>query len=70
LFEGRKPNFHISAEVAIATGEKSDYLKQKGINDSYCQKMVIDYLIKFGEGKREDFESLLLDKLPNVLDIT
>lgn len=70
LIEGRKPNFHISAEVAIATGEKSDYLKQRGIDDNYCQKMIINYLEKFGEGKREDFESLLLDKLPDVLDIT
>ncbi len=69
LIEGRKPNFHISAEVAIATGEKSDYLKQRGIDDNYCQKMILNYLEKFGEGKREDFESLLLDKLPDVLDI-
>jgi ATP-dependent DNA helicase RecG len=69
LIEGRKPNFHISAEVAIATGEKSDYLKQRGIDDGYCQKMILKYLEKFGEGKREDFESLLLDKLPDVLDI-
>jgi ATP-dependent DNA helicase RecG len=69
LIEGRKPNFHISAEVAIATGEKSDYLKQRGIDDGYCQKMILNYLEKFGEGKREDFESLLLDKLPDVLDI-
>ena len=69
LIEGRKPNFHISAEVAIATGEKSDYLKQRGIDDGYCQKMILNYLEMFGEGKREDFESLLLDKLPDVLDI-
>lgn len=69
LIEGRKPNFHISAAVAIATGEKSDYIKQRGIDDDYCQKMILDYLKKFGEGKREDFESLLLAKLPDVLDI-
>jgi ATP-dependent DNA helicase RecG len=31
--------------------------------------MILNYLEKFGEGKREDFESLLLDKLPDVLDI-
>ena len=39
-----------------------------GIDDNYCQKIIIDYLEKFGEGKRSDFEGILLDKLPDVLD--
>jgi ATP-dependent DNA helicase RecG len=68
LIEGRKPNFHISATVALATGEKADYIKQRGIDDEYCQKIILDYLRKFGEGKKEDFEKVLLDKLPDVLD--
>lgn len=69
LIEGRKPNFHISATVANVTGEKADYIKQRGIDDEYCQKMIFDYLKKFGEGKRKDFEQVLLDKLPDVLSI-
>ncbi|MBN1116288.1 MAG: putative DNA binding domain-containing protein [Bacteroidales bacterium] len=70
LIEGRKPNFHISATVARATGEKADYIKQRGIDDDYCQKIIMDYLKKFGEGKREDFEKVLLDKLPDILDLS
>lgn len=70
LIEGRKPNFHISATVARATGEKADYIKQRGIDDEYCQKIILDYLMKFGEGKKEDFDKVLLDKLPDVLDQT
>ena len=69
LIEGRKPNYHISAGVAKATGEKTEYIKQRGIDDGYCQKMILEFLKKFGEAKRVDFESLLLDKLPDVLDI-
>lgn len=69
LIEGRKPNFHISASLAKVTGGKHDYIKQRGIDDDYCQKMILDYLEKFGEGKREDFEEILLDKLPDVLEI-
>lgn len=69
LIEGRKPNFHISASVANTTGEKGKYIKQRGIDDSYCQKIILDYLEKFKEGKRSDFENILLDKLPDVLDI-
>jgi len=68
LIEGRKPNFHISATVANITGEKADYIKQRGIDDGYCQKIILDYLKKFGEGKKIDFESILLEKLPDVLD--
>lgn len=69
LIEGRKPNYHISLNVAQVTGDKTDYIKQRGIDDGYCQKMILEYLYKFKEAKREDFESLLIDKLPDVLDI-
>lgn len=70
LIEGRKPNFHISSRVANITGDKAAYIKQRGIDDSFCQKIIVDYLEQFGTGKRADFEKILLDKLPDVLDIT
>lgn len=69
LIEGRKPNFHISATVAKAVGDKTDYIRQRGIDDGYCRTMILEYLKKFGEAKREDFENLLLDKLPDVSGI-
>ena len=34
----------------------------------YCQKIILDYIRKFGEGKKSDFEDILLAKLPDVLD--
>lgn len=67
LIEGRKPNFHISATVAKVTGERAEYIKQRGIDDEYCQKIILDYLKKFGEGNRSDFDKILLEKLPDVL---
>ncbi|MCG6188594.1 RNA-binding domain-containing protein [Maribellus maritimus] len=70
LIEGRKPNFHISSVVAEKTGQQNDYIRQKGIDDEYCKKIIIDYLEKFGEGRRSDFEEILLDKLPDILDMT
>jgi len=69
LIEGRKPNIHISSIVATETDQKSEYMKQRGIDDGYCQKIILDYLQKFNEGKKEDFEKILLVKLPDVLDI-
>nr|MBF0223706.1 hypothetical protein [Desulfobulbaceae bacterium] len=69
LIEGRKPNFHISSQVAVKTDQQADYLKWKGIDDEYCQKVILDYLGKFGKGNKADFERGLLDKLPDVLTV-
>ncbi len=68
LIEGRKPNFYISSHVAKSTGQKRDYMKMRGIDDGYCKKLIVDYLKKFSEGTRVDFEGVLLDKLPDVLN--
>ncbi|MFA5879169.1 MAG: RNA-binding domain-containing protein [Candidatus Margulisiibacteriota bacterium] len=70
LIEGRKPNFHISLSVAKATGDTSEYIKQKGIDTDYCKKIILDYLKKFDNGKKHDFEKILLAKLPDVLTYT
>jgi len=69
LIEGKRPNLYISSKVAKETGQKDDYMKKRGIDDGYCKKMILDYLKKFKTGKRADFEKLLLDKLPDILDI-
>ena len=69
LIEGRKPNLHVSSSVAKMTNDKASYIRQRGIDDDYCKKIILDYLKQFGEGRREDFEKILLDKLPEVLDI-
>ena len=68
LIEGRKPHFHISASVAKATGDRSAYIRRRGIDDDYCKKIITDYLGQFKEGIKSDFEKILLDKLPDVLD--
>jgi len=69
LIEGRYPNYFISAFVAEVTGKEVDYIKLRGIDDNYIQKVITDYLKKFKKGKRKDFESVLLKKLPDVLTI-
>jgi ATP-dependent DNA helicase RecG len=67
LIEGRKPNFHISVQVAGETDLQIDYMKLKGIDGDYCEKMIVDYLQKFGTAKKSDFEKILLGKLSDVL---
>ena len=68
LIEGKRPNLHISSDVAQVTDQRDDYIKLRGIDDTYCQNIILEYLGKFKSGTRADFEKILLDKLPDVLD--
>lgn len=71
LIEGRKPNFYIAAHLASGAsdeGMKAQYIKQKGFDDEYYKKMIMDYLKKFGSANRQSINMLLLDKLPTILN--
>ena len=48
-------------------GLKTDYMKNKGFDDSYFKKMIIGYLIKFNKASRQEINELLMDKLPDLL---
>lgn len=68
LIEWKLPNIYISATVAQNTDQKEVYFKQRGIDDDYCKKIILDYLEKFWSAKKRDFETILLDKLPDALN--
>lgn len=68
LIEGRKPNFYVSASIAKTTGKMSEYIKNRSFDDRYFKDMILEYIRKKGHASREDIDSLLLDKLPEVLD--
>ena len=68
LVEGRRPNLFVSAEVAAATETQADYIKKRAFDKDHYKKMVVAYLTKFGEAKREDIDKLLIDKLSDALD--
>lgn len=70
LIEGRKPNFHISAQLADHSGERAQYIRNRAFDDRHYKQLIVEYLEKFETGKRVDFNRLLLDKLPDVLDAT
>jgi len=67
LIEGRKPNFHVSARVAAATGSKAEYIRTRSLDDAHYAKLLTDYLHKFGEASREEINKLLLPKLSDSL---
>lgn len=68
LIEGRKPNYHISASVAIKTDEKEQYIRNRGFKDEHYKKMILDYIDQYGSASKANIDHLLLDILPAVLD--
>lgn len=68
LIEGRKPNFHISAQVADHSDERAQYIRNRAFDDQHYKQLIVEYLEKFGTAKRVDIDRLLLDKLADVLD--
>lgn len=67
LIEGRKPNFHVSATVAEATGSKAEYIRTRAQGDAHYVKLVMDYLEKFGGATRQEVDDLLLPLLHGSL---
>jgi len=67
LIEGRKPNYYVAASLANLSGEKAQYIKNKGFKDTYYKKLIIDYIQKFASASRKDINDLLIESLPQVL---
>ncbi|MFV8328068.1 hypothetical protein [Flavobacterium sp. ZS1P14] len=59
MIEGRKPNYHISAELAEIKGEKAEYIRNRGFKDEHYKKMVLDYLDKYEYASKEDIDKLI-----------
>lgn len=68
FIEGRKPDYFISAQIAEATNQKAEYIKNRGLKDDHYKKLVIDLIGQYGKASKDDIDRLLLDILPAVLD--
>jgi ATP-dependent DNA helicase RecG len=68
LIEGRKPNVHVSAVVAQATSSKAEYILTRAQDNAFYAKLILDYLVKFGEASRQELDKLLWKKLSDALD--
>lgn len=67
LIEGRKPGYHVSAQVAAATDQKADYIRTRAQDDEFYAKLLTDYLQRYGSATRAEINKLLLPKLSEVL---
>lgn len=68
LIEGRKPNYHISEQLADHSGERAQYIRNRAFDDQYYKKQILEYLEVYKQAKRLDIDVLILDKLPDILD--
>lgn len=67
LIEGRKPNYHISKQLAKLTHAEAIYTKMKGLDDNYYRNLIISALEQHGPQKTRFFIELLQDKLSELL---
>lgn len=67
LIEGRKPNFYVASSVAEITNDKASYIKNKAFDKSYYKALIIEFITKYKQASRDDVDTLLLDKLSDVL---
>lgn len=73
LIAGRKPNYHISTELARSTDDKdlkAKVIKQKGFTNIYYKDLITQYLNEYGHADKQDMVALLVDKLPDALTET
>ena len=67
LIEGRFPNVFVAAHIASATGEKAKYIKNRAFDDAHYHQMIVAYIKQYQRATRQEIDSLLLDKLSEIL---
>lgn len=67
LVEGRYPNIFVSFKVADIVGQKATYVRNKGLDDDICKKLIVKALESMGEASKQELMDVLEKALPDVL---
>ena len=67
LVEGRYPNIFVSYKIAEAVGQKINYIRDKGLDESLCKQLIIQALHAAPCSRRELFAILDRGALSEVL---
>ncbi len=67
LVEGRYPSLFVSKTVARITGKKSDYTKNKGLDNEYYKNLIVKFIEQHRQASRKEIDELLWTKLPEIL---
>ena len=68
LIEGRKNSYIITADVARYAEQQAEYMQMRGLDDMHYQSLIMEYLKTFERGRLGDFDKMLANKLPQVLN--
>lgn len=68
LAEGRYPNIYVSYTVADMVGKKTDYVRNKGLDEDVCKELIINALKTMKSASMLELLDVIRPALPNVLD--
>jgi ATP-dependent DNA helicase RecG len=68
LVEGRYPNIFVSYKIANMVGQKTDYIKNKGLTNDVYKQLIFNALNTMGEASVSELKSVMKGALPAMLD--
>jgi ATP-dependent DNA helicase RecG len=51
----------------LVTGDKARYIRNRAFDDAHYKQVIVQYLKRYSNASRRDIDTLLLDKLSDVL---
>ena len=67
LVEGRYPNLLVAGSVAAVAGQKAQHIRNRGFDSQYYRDMIVALVREHQPVSRQDIDTLLLVKLPEIL---
>jgi len=64
LVEGRYPYIFVSYKVANMVGQKTEYLKNRGLNNDVCKQLIMNALETMGGASASELKAVLSGALP------
>ena len=69
LVEGRYPNLMVTNVIAKATGKISEHILERGFDNRYYRDLILEVILEHGPVSRKDIDKVLLEKLPDRLNL-
>lgn len=68
LVEGRYPNLFVSYKVANIVGQKTDYIRNKGLSNDVYKQIIINALKTMKDASVSELKEVLIGALPAIFD--
>ena len=69
LVEGRYPNLMVANVIARATGKIGEHILDRGFDNRYYRDLILEIVREHGPVSRKDIDKVLLEKLPDRLNL-